>query len=144
MTMDDADKIRVLMIYWQHWGREEARARRASGGIRETIRLLGVFCGDDDEDPAPLEDKLRRVLGCVGSSSYLWAECADVLLHDCGGCFPPPDDDLYDDDEELLFDRKILLDDNLGPRSEDASYMIYDEDFRYEHVLSVDAIVALF
>lgn len=142
--MNDADKIRALMIYCQHWGREEARARRAAGGIRETMRLMRIFCGDDEEDKASLDEKLRRVFDCVGASSYLWAECADVLLHDCGGCFPPPDDNDYDDDEELLFDRKFLLEENLAPRSEDASYMIYDEDFRYEDVLSVDAIVALF
>ena len=145
MVMEDADKIKALMIYSQHWGKEEARARRVSDGIHETIRLLKVFCVDDDD---VLADKLRQLLEHIGISRYLWVECADVLLNECGGCFPSSEgyneDGFFYDDEELLFHRKIALEDNLNAHNEDTACMIYDETFSYDDVLSVDAIVALF
>lgn len=145
MVVEDADKIRALMIYYQHWGKEEARAQRAADGINETIRLLRVFCVEDDE---VLADKLRHLLTHIGISRYLWVECADVLLNQCGGCFPSSDgldeDGFFYDDEELLFHRKIVLEDNLNAHNEDTASMIYDDAFSYDDVLSVDAILALF
>lgn len=145
--MNDADKIRALTIYFQHWGKEEVRARRAADGIQETMRLLNVFC-DDDNHEEPLAEKLRQMVEHIGISRYLWVECADVLLSGCGGAFPSSDtcdeDGFFYDEEELLFDRKTVLEDNLTLHNEDTAHMIYDEEFDYDDVLSVDAIVALF
>lgn len=145
--MNDADKIRALVIYFQHWGREEARARQVAQGIRETMRLLRVFCADEEGEES-LAERLGQLVGHIGTSRYLWVECADVLLNECGGGFPfsevRDEEGFFYDEEELLFDRKSVLEDNLNLLNEDTAYMIYDEDFDYDDVLSVDAIVALF
>lgn len=38
--MDDDTKIRALMVYCRHWGKEQARARRAFQGIQETNAII--------------------------------------------------------------------------------------------------------
>lgn len=42
--MDDDVKIKVLMIYFRHWGVEEARQRRQRDGVHSLMRQIhGIF-----------------------------------------------------------------------------------------------------
>lgn len=38
--MNDETKIRALMVYFRHWGSEQARMRRAADGIRKTTTII--------------------------------------------------------------------------------------------------------
>ena len=38
--MDDYTKIQALLIYCQHWGKEQARIRKATKGIQKTNEIL--------------------------------------------------------------------------------------------------------
>lgn len=141
--MNDIVKIRVLMIYYNHWGIEELKARRAVDGINKTLHLLEDRFQTEEYT---MREGLKRMFYYLSSenTSFLWTEFVDILLQNCGGCFDPlQPHDLYDEDE-MLFDRKIMLEDNLDIWSEESGDIIYDQDFNYQNVLSVDAIVALF
>ena len=154
--MDDAMKLKVLMIYYDHWGKDEIKARKISYGIKETMDILKARYeityideedGEDEEDKISLETRLRRYFYylCNEDLHYLWTEFAEIFLSDCGGCIEPSNslDDYYDN-EDLLIDRKLMLEDNLNILNEETADIIYDNDFGYEQALSVDAIVALF
>lgn len=151
--MDDTLKLKVLMIYYDHWGKDEIKARKTSHGVKKTMELLKARYEiddldeeDDDEEKTSLETRLKRYFYylCNEDLHYMWVEFAEIFLNDCGGCVEPynPLEDLYDN-EEMLFDRKIMLEDNLNIVNEETSDIIYDNDFGYDEVLSVDAIVAL-
>lgn len=140
--MDDASKIAVLMIYYQHWGKDEIRARKTLYGMKQTLKILGddMITGDKT-----LEYELKRRFAFLFENEdtyYMWTEIVDILLQDFGGCFETIWKDGLYNEEDMLLDRKILLEDNLGdvPPID----LIYDDDdFGYKEILSVDAIVAL-
>lgn len=138
--MDDATKLQVLKIYYLHWGIEELHARKTIHGIRLTMKLLQDRFQTDEYS---MKDGLRRMFYylCNEDLSFLWSEFVEILLQD--HCVEPLDpNDLYDE-EEMLFDRKIQLEDTLKITNEDTAELIYENDFTYNHLLSVDAIVAL-
>ena len=56
--MDDFLKIKVLMIYYDHWGKEEIKARKIAGGMRKTISSLTEHFQTDDDT---LNDALKRM-----------------------------------------------------------------------------------
>lgn len=138
--MDDATKLQVLMIYYHHWGREEIQARKTVHGVHLTMKLLKERFQTEEHT---MKDGLRRMFYylCNEDLSFLWSEFVEIFLQD--HCVEPFDsNDLYDQDE-MLFDRKIHLEDTLNITNEETAELIYDNDFTYRHVLSVDAIVAL-
>lgn len=144
--MDDSIKIKVLMIYYDHWGKKEIRARKAVDGLNRTMFLLSERFHTDDDTEYTLDTGLIRLFHYMSDDElpYLWTEFVDIFLADCGGCFEPVlVGDPYDE-EEMLFDRKIMLEDHLNITNDETSDIIYDNDFGYEDALSVDAIVALF
>lgn len=139
--MDDASKIKILMIYYDHWGKEELQARKTAHGVRETLSLLrGRFETKDHT----LKDGLLRMFRYLEYEDmvFLWSDFADIFLQR-EGCFDPLSSDEPYEEDEILFDRKVLLETHLNLHNEDTSDLIYDDEFGYEDVLSVDAIVAL-
>ena len=140
--MDDSLKIKVLMIYYDHWGKEEIKARKVVHGMNKTLSLLMERFQSEDRT---LNDGLKRMFNylCNEDIVFLWTDFVDIFLQDVGGCFDAlcPDDP-YDDDE-MLFDRKIMLEDHLNITNDETADIIYDNDFGYQEALSVDAIVAL-
>lgn len=140
IKMNDTIKISVLMIYYDHWGKDEINARKIVYGVNRTMDLLEKNFHTEEHS---MLDGLKRMFSYLSEdSSYLWSEFVNIFLHDYGGCVDSFQDELYDEDE-LLFDRKIRLDDHLNQSSEDTGYLIYDQEFGYQNVLSVDAIIAL-
>lgn len=139
--MEDASKIKVLMIYYDHWGKEELRARKTAYGINKTLSLLRERFQTQDRT---LIEGLRRMFHYLGHEDmvFLWTDFVDIFFQREGLLDPLSLDDPYEE-EELLFDRKILLENHLNIHNEDTSDMIYDDGFGYEDVMSVDAIVAL-
>lgn len=133
--MDDARKIAALMIYYQHWGKEEIRARRAAHGWDRTRRLLDEHLWEGGET---LLERTRRFVS-AHSVSNIWVELMDVLLG--GECIGWGEE--YAEEEDLLFDRKTLLEENLGFLGDISVGVLYDDGFQWGDVLSVDAIVAL-
>lgn len=141
--MDDTLKIRVLMIYYHHWGKDEINARKTVSGLNQTIRFLQDRFQTEEYS---MMEGLKRMFSYLSEDrSFVCSEFVDLFLQDVGGCFDSflTYDDFYDE-EELLFDKKVLLEENLSILSEDAGYLLYDPEFSHHNVLSVDAIVALF
>jgi hypothetical protein len=140
--MDDILKIKVLMIYYDHWGKEEITARKIVCGLNKTIGLLKIRFQTEENT---IENGLKKMFYylCNEEVHFLWTEFVEIFLQDLGGCFEPLLEDDFYEEEEMLFDRKILLEDNLNLSNEDTADLIYANDFSYENVLSVDAIVAL-
>jgi len=140
--MDDTLKIKVLMIYYNHWGKEEIRARKITRGLDRTLGLLRTRFQTDENT---IEIGLKKMFYylCNEDVHFLWTEFVEIFLQDLGGCFEPLLEDDFYEEEEILFDRKIILEDNLNLSNEDTADLIYANDFSYEDVLSVDAIVAL-
>lgn len=143
--MDDCMKIKVLMIYYDHWGAQEIRARKAVDGINKTISLLKDRFQTEEHS---LEHGMKRFFHymCDDEAHFVCTEFVDIFLEDCGGCFEPIwTGDPYDyDEEEMIFDRKILLEDHLNIVNDETADIIYDQDFGHDDALSVEAIVALF
>lgn len=141
--MDDPLKIKVLMIYYDHWGKEELKARKVVHGINKTLSALTERFQSEDRT---LNDGLRRMFNylCNEDMVFLWTDFVDIFLQDMGGCFETlsSSDHPYDEDE-MMFDRKILLEDHLNIINDETADIIYDNDFGYRETLSVDAIVAL-
>lgn len=140
--MDDSLKIQVLMIYYDHWGKEEIKAQKVVLGINKTLSSLTERFQSEDRT---LNDGLKRMFNylCNEDIVFLWTDFVDIFLQDLGGCFETmTSDDPYDEDE-MLFDRKIMLEDHLNIINDETADIIYDNDFGYRETLSVDAIVAL-
>lgn len=133
--MDDNTKIRVLMIYYEHWGKEEIRAQKALRGIEETMRML------DELDVEALLESFHHVCDPY-DIHFLWTEFINVFLRDCGGCLDPIVGEDFFDPEELLFSRMVRLKHNLN-RNHLLHNLSWMDDFEYHDALSVDAIVAL-
>ena len=130
--MDDNTKIRALMIYYEHWGKEELRAQKTLSGLEETMRMLGEY------DMQALMESFYDV--CEPEDMhFLWIEISQLFLRNCGGCLDPMMEDDFYDEEELLFTRNLRLMGNLNIRFSE----LIEQDFEYRDTLSVDAIVAL-
>lgn len=129
--MNDATKIRVLMIYYQHWGLDEIQARKVVHGVQQTIALLEK------------QVKTYNDMFFYPSIHFGWSEMANALLHNCGGCIDRmPEYDDYDENE-ILFDRKVMLENHLHITNYRTCDILYEDGFGYQEILSVDAIVAL-
>jgi hypothetical protein len=140
--MDDFLKIKVLMIYYDHWGRDEIRARKVVHGMNQTLCSLTERFQSEDRT---VKDGLVRMFNylCNEDIFFLWTDFVDIFLQNLGGCFESIG--VYDpyDDDEMLFDRKFILEDHLNIRNDTTADLIYDNDFGHREILSVDAIVAL-
>lgn len=140
--MNDLLKIKVLMIYYDHWGKDEIKARKTAHGINKTLSFLTERFQTEDRT---VYDGLKRMFNylCNEDLLFLWTDFIEIFLQDLGGSFESLyTDDPYDDDE-MLFDRKIMLENHLNILNDDTADIIYDNDFGYREALSVDAIVAL-
>lgn len=132
-------KIKVLMIYYDHWGKEEIRARKALIGLQKTEKQLDEWFPMEGDEP--LVDRLKQIFLFDMDLVERWKEFAEVFLGEVMSFLH--EDDFLEDEEDILFEKKIMLEDRLYIFNEETSDLIYDEGFQYENILSVDAIVAL-
>lgn len=137
--MNDEEKINVLMIYYDHWGKDEIRARGAVNGLRKTLDLLANWFPTEEEEP--MVDKLRRLFRFNDDLIDLWNEFSEVLLGEA--MFFDTEEEADFQEEDVLFSKKVLLEDHLNIVNEDTADLIYDDEFSHQNVLNVDAIVAL-
>ena len=142
--MEDVVKVQVLMIYYDHWGRQELRARKIAHGMDKTLLLLEQHFQTRERT---LIDGLKRMFQYLSQEDivFLWTDFVEIFLQDMGGCFDTIslDEPYGADEDEVLFDRKVILEENLNITNSETVDMIYDNEFGYRNVLSVDAIVAL-
>lgn len=143
--MDDQTKIQVLMIYYEHWGKYEIRARKAAKGSKLTMDIFNKEYLYSES--ASLSDSIHILLDRYSGlhMTDLYKDLVSDLLKDCGGFY---DDDWHLDDtrysnEDLLFDKKYRFESNSGALSGECSEILYDDQFTEEHIASVEAIVAL-
>lgn len=136
-NMQDQD---VLMIYYNHWGKDEIRARKAVFGLKKTMRSLEEWFPVEQEEETLLS-MLRKIFEYDMDVVDRWDEFAQVFLGEA--MYFDNEHDFLDDPDELLFDRKVMLEDKLNIFNEETADLIYENDFEYKNVLSVDAIVAL-
>lgn len=136
--MDDNTKIKTLMIYYEHWGKDEIRAQKVVHGLGHTMsQLKEGFLMENDR----LYDQLNQLFTFYSHDLLdRWNEIAQRLLGETM-CFSHGEEFL--DEEDRLFDKKVILEHKLNIFQAEASDMIYNIDFGYENVLSVDAIIAL-
>lgn len=141
--MDNEQKMTALRIYYEHWGKSEIHARKIIYGINKTLVILTERFQTEKDT---MENGLKKMFYylCNEEVHFLWVEFVDIFLQDLGGCFETIWEENTYDEEEMLFDRKIMLEDNLNLSNEDTADLIYANDFDYNNVLSVEAIVALF
>lgn len=133
-------KIKALMIYYDHWGKDEIRARKAVHGLQKTMRSIEEWFPTEKEET--LQCRLKKMFEYNDSDvMFWWNEFAEVFLGEAM-CFDN-DDGFFEDPDELLFDKKVMLEDKLNILNEETADLIYDNDFEYKNILSVDAIVAL-
>lgn len=130
--MDDTTKMRVLMIYYEYWGKEEIRTRKTVCGLHSTLKII--------EDHIQNYDDYFYYF--CHDIYFLWTEFTDMFLKDCGGCFDAVRDGFYYDEQDLLLNRKMRLEEHMSGTS-DANHLLYHDEFRYNNILSVDAILAL-
>lgn len=136
--LSDTDKINVLMIYYQHWGKEEINARKTVQGLNMTIKALEKLRTNKEET---LRNEIIRYFNYIGDDdlNFMWSEFAELFLQDEVSPFYM-DDDGYDEDD-LIFDRRCALEDRLLVHNEETADMIFE--LNYQEILSVDAIIAL-
>lgn len=138
-NMQDQD---VLMIYYNHWGKEEIRARKAVHGLKKTIRCLEEWFPMEQEDKQEtLLSMLTKLFDYDMDVVDRWDEFTQIFLGEA--MYFDNEHDFLDDPDELLFDKKVMLEDKLNIFNEETADLIYENDFEYKNVLSVDAIVAL-
>lgn len=129
--MDDATKVRVLNIYYDHWGIEELRVRKAVYGIDKTISLLM------DWYPYPARYNPHSSFHRI----YVhWVDLSDLFLSHLA--FDVWMDHEYYRGEGRLDAWKNRLCKNLRLEKEEPVRFLYNE-LGPREVLSVDAIVAL-
>jgi hypothetical protein len=119
--MDDRTKIAVLMIYYQHWGKEEIHLRKVAHGIQETEKVFRHHFHD-----------LPNFLQWIGNPGPdFWTYLVDALLPGMNHYTP------YDDLGEFrILCRRVRFADDLGT----SFFRIGNASD--DHMRRVDAIVA--
>lgn len=125
--MDDQQKIQALMIYFQHWGKEQHRAFQTAQGAHATTQIVcNLF-------PNIIETFTSSYGSNYPIPHWFWHELTHDLLHSLGGI---PDDSL------LLWTR--------SPHRRAAHHLgldintVWAQQMPDYQVRQVDAIVALF
>lgn len=171
--MNNNHKIQALMIYYQHWGNEQNHKRKIIHGLTKLKKCVFEYTEttiktaienydilDDEEAIAEFEehlDKLRKnpssLYECLqkgfedeplfegeSGTELSYYNCLYFIQllfeEDYGFCEKLPTE------EDILDQKKNSLD-YFCEMSEEAYDILYDDDFTEEHVLSVEAIVAL-
>ena len=142
--MDDQQKIKAIMVYYNHWGRDEINARKILHGLRLTTSLL---VKEYVHSGMSLYESLTSLFYNYSEEhvSNLCKDLIDLLLRDCGEFYNDDwmiSDEIYSMDDHL-FDRKCLFESNSGDLGKESSRFFYSDNFDYRNVLSVESIVAL-
>lgn len=136
--MDNQAKIQALMIYFQHWGVEEARQRRRHEGIislmRKTYHLF-FFNGIDDANEFGgsthfcLLQEVALLQDWVQWSPNFWPNLINEFLSEMGG---------YHFYRSKTKSRQQTVSKNIGV----PLWKLYKDDLSDNDLLSLDAIVA--
>jgi hypothetical protein len=98
--MDDATKIQVLMIYYQHWGKDEIKAQQDQNGLQRTMdKIYHLFRSKNPSSASfhlveevqfqtALIKEIRQMSFHVhmDPTIYLLNQLSDTLLSSMGGC----------------------------------------------------------
>lgn len=143
--MEDALKIKVLMIYYDHWGKEEIKARKTVDGVNKTIMMLqSRFQTRDDTLLYASLQKMFHYLFHDHSFREIyvvWVDFAEIFLQSFA--FEMLLDHDYYSDHGRMDARKNRLCGSLHLEDEESILLLYNE-LSPQEVMSVDAIVALF
>lgn len=137
--MEDVSKIRALMIYYDHWGKEELRSRKTAYGIHKTLSLLQERFQTQDRT---LMEGLRRMFHYLGQEDmiFLWSEFVDIFFQREGFAMLL-DYEYYATEDGRMDAWKNRLCNSLHLEEEERILFLYNE-LSPQEVLSVDAIVA--
>lgn len=138
-AMDDASKIKVLMIYYDHWGKEELQARKTANGIHKTLSLLQMRF--QTQDHTLIED-LQKMFHSMEYSDrvFFWTEFVNIFFQ--MKSFDIFDNGYYATEDGRMDTWKNRLCNSLLLEEEESILFLYNE-LSPQDVLSVDAIVAL-
>lgn len=143
--MDDTLKIKVLMIYYEHWGKEEIKARKTVWGINKTLGTLkSRFQTRNDKVLHICLQKMFHYLFHDRSFREIyvvWIDFTEIFLQSFA--FEMLLDHDYYSEEGRMDARKNRLCGSLRLEEEESILILYNELSPHE-VMSVDAIVALF
>lgn len=139
--MDDNRKIQAILIYFKHWGADEAWEQRRHQGIHRLMENIHSVFFDDGEEHT-MKELAREVqmfntwttlFNTHGANSLpsMWFNIIDTLLRDMGGC--PFDTNTY-----IQPSREAVVSANTKMKV----WKIYDMCLSEEDLLSVDSIVA--
>ena len=143
--MDDTLKIKVLMIYYEHWGKEEIRLRKTICGINKTLQTLkSRFQTRNDKVLYTCLQKMFHYM--FDDSSFqeifvVWIDFTEIFLQSFA--FEMLLDYDYYNEEGRIDARKNRLCDSLRLDQEESIVLLYNELSQID-IMSVDAIVALF
>jgi hypothetical protein len=89
-NMNNELKIRVLMIYYDHWGKEEIRQTRDQKGFMMTMdKIKALFMDFDDEDNFDFLTEVRIMSEWIHYGPYATISFTnriiDTLLSNMGG-----------------------------------------------------------
>lgn len=143
--MDDTLKIKVLMVYYEHWGKEEIKARKTAYGADQTLTTLkSRFQTRNDQILSVCLQKMFHYLFHDHSFQELyvvWIDFTEIFLQSFA--FEMLLDHNYYSEEGRLDARKNRLCDSLRLEGEESILLLYNE-LSPQEIMSVDAIVALF
>lgn len=125
--MDDTLKIKALMIFFEHWGREEARIYKNLDGLKRFNQHIHKTYD------SRYETALETLKDIDMSSLRFWYSMVDCLLPDMDHWV-----EYYDFITKPLY-AKIKFAENIGAVFYDVAHM----DMADEKMKQVDAIVAL-
>jgi len=143
--MDDFLKIKVLMIYYDHWGKDEIRARKADYGVKKTMEILQTRF--HAQQNTRLHTTLERMFHyLIHDHAFqeiyiVWIDFTEVFLQSFA--FEMLLDYDYYTEIGRMDAWKNRLCGSLRLKDEESILLLYNE-LRPHEILSVDAIVALF
>ena len=144
--MEDALKIKTLMIYYDHWGKDEIKARKTVSGVNKTISMLQSRF-QIRRDNTMLYASLQKMFHYLFLDHsfreiyVVWIDLAEIFLQSFA--FEMLLDHDYYSDQGRMDARKNRLCGSLHLEDEESILLLYNE-LSPQEVMSVDAIVALF
>ena len=125
--MNDTMKIKALMIFYEHWGKEENRIRKNMEGANQFKNLI---CKSYKKRYIGVLDVLKD---CNKTNINFWYCLVECLLADMNHWVP------YYDYPQHPFYIRLRFAERIGIPYGNMSHIVLDQD----EMRSIDAIVAL-
>ena len=144
--MEDALKIKTLMIYYDHWGKDEIRARKTVSGVNKTISMLQSRF-QIRHDNTVLYTSLEKMFHYLFHDHsfpeiyVMWIDFTEIFLQSFA--FEMLMDHDYYSDQGRMDAKKNQLCGSLHLEEEESILLLYNE-MSPQEIMSMDAIVALF